>query len=250
MQAKSPPSVDVNVKAYPCAKHSPGDQHTSISKPFEAPQQHMYEYTAQEIAALQTQLEKQLGPEFLSVRPGNGQQKVHYLSGDKAIALANQVFGFNGWSSSIISIETDYLEEDKQSKRANIGIAVVVRITLRDGTYHEDVGYGIVANGQSKGSAFQKAKKEATTDALKRALRQFGNVLGNCLYDKAYLTKVVKIKPPQPKFDEGRLHRHPDFVVKKELQRAEPKAERPTMAPAQPPPPQREPSYACEKYVG
>lgn len=42
--------------------------------------------------------------------------------------------------------------------------------------------------------AFEKAKKEGTTDALKRALRNFGNVLGNCIYDKDYLTKVTKVK--------------------------------------------------------
>jgi DNA repair and recombination protein RAD52 len=210
----------------------------------------MYEYSREEIAILQSRLEKQLGPEFLSDRPGNGQGKVHYISGDKCIALANDIFGFNGWSSSIVSIETDYFEEDRQSKRANVGIAVVVRVTLRDGTYHEDVGYGIVANGQSKGTAFQKAKKEGTTDALKRALRQFGNVLGNCLYDKTYLSKVTKIKAAPPKFDESRLHRHPDYVVKKEAQTAEePKKEQPAVALAQPPPPQCEPGYAYGRHV-
>ena len=31
-----------------------------------------------------------------------------------------------------------------------------------------------------------QCKKEAVTDALKRTLRNFGNLLGNCLYDKEY----------------------------------------------------------------
>lgn len=211
----------------------------------------MYEYSREEIARLQSQLEKQLGPEFLSNRPGASNTKIHYISGEKCIALANEIFGFNGWSSSIVSIQTDFIEEDKQSKRANIGIAVVVRVTLRDGTYHEDVGYGLVANGQSKGTAYQKAKKEGTTDALKRALRQFGNVLGNCLYDKSYLSKITKIKAAPFKLDESRLHRHPDFVVKKEVQRAEePKKENTAVAPARPPPPQCEPGYADRRHVG
>ena len=34
------------------------------------------------------------------------------------------------------------------------------------------------------------------TDAIKRALRNFGNVLGNCLYDKSYTSEVVKMKVP------------------------------------------------------
>jgi hypothetical protein len=41
-----------------------------------------------------------------------------------------------------------------------------------------------------------RAKKEAVTDATKRALRTFGNVLGNCLYDKEYTKEVVKMKVP------------------------------------------------------
>ena len=31
---------------------------------------------------------------------------------------------------------------------------------------------------------------------MKRALRSFGNLLGNCLYDKLYTQEVVKIKVP------------------------------------------------------
>ena len=49
------------------------------------------------------------------------------------------------------------------------------------------------------------------TDALKRALRAFGNLLGNCLYDKSYVNEVVKIKAPQQKFDKSELYRRPEF---------------------------------------
>lgn len=41
-----------------------------------------------------------------------------------------------------------------------------------------------------------QCKKEAVTDAVKRTLRNFGNVLGNCLYDKSYTQEIVKIKVP------------------------------------------------------
>lgn len=40
-----------------------------------------------------------------------------------------------------------------------------------------------------------KAKKEAVTDGVKRALRNFGNLLGLCLYEKSFTQEVVKIKP-------------------------------------------------------
>lgn len=45
-----------------------------------------------------------------------------------------------------------------------------------------------------------QAKKEAVTDATKRALKTFGNVLGNCLYDKEYAKEVVKMKVPPVSF--------------------------------------------------
>lgn len=79
------------------------------------------------------------------------------------------------------------------------------------------MGYGHIENCKGKAPAFEKARKEAVTDALKRALRSFGKVLGNCLYDKEYLSKVTKIKIAPSKWDESNLHRHPDYApVKKE----------------------------------
>lgn len=174
----------------------------------------MSEFTAQEIATLQSRLEKQLGPEYLSARAGPSGQKVHYIAAEKCIALANEVFGFNGWSSSIQNIQVDFVDEHPQTLKITLGLSVVVRVTLRDGTYHEDIGYGKMENCKSKAAAFEKAKKEGTTDALKRALRSFGNVLGNCIYDKAYLQKVTKMKVEPSKFDESGLHRHADYARK------------------------------------
>ncbi|EEP80727.1 predicted protein [Uncinocarpus reesii 1704] len=172
-----------------------GDQHRSYSaavnaaNPFEPPVQRINVYTAQEIATLQSRLDKRLGPEFLSSRAGPGGQRVHYLSADKCISLANEVFGFNGWSSSIQNINIDF-----------------------------DIGYGHIENSKGKAAAFEKAKKEGTTDALKRALRMFGNVLGNCIYDRDYLSKVTKVKAVPARWDVGELHRHTDFVpIKEEL---------------------------------
>jgi DNA repair and recombination protein RAD52 len=49
------------------------------------------------------------------------------------------------------------------------------------------------------------------TDALKRCLRNYGNLLGNCLYDKSYTQEIIKIKVPPPKFDRSQLHRRPEF---------------------------------------
>jgi DNA repair and recombination protein RAD52 len=185
--------------------------------PFAPPAPRISEWTAQEIATLASRLEKQLGPEYISTRPGAGGGKVHYLAAEKVINLANEVFGFNGWSSSIQNVQIDFVDENTTNGKITLGLSTIVRVTLRDGTYHEDIGYGHIENCKGKAAAFEKAKKEAATDAMKRALRNFGNVLGNCLYDKDYLQKVTKVKVAPSKWDAENLYRHPDFApVKRE----------------------------------
>jgi DNA repair and recombination protein RAD52 len=185
--------------------------------PFAPPAPRISEWTAQEIATLASRLEKQLGPEYISTRPGAGGGKVHYLAAEKVINLANEVFGFNGWSSSIQNVQIDFVDENTTNGKITLGLSTIVRVTLRDGTYHEDIGYGHIENCKGKAAAFEKAKKEAATDAMKRALRNFGNVLGNCLYDKDYLGKVTKLKVAPSKWDAENLYRHPDFApIKRE----------------------------------
>ncbi|KAJ1551057.1 DNA repair protein rad52 [Nowakowskiella sp. JEL0078] len=83
---------------------------------------------------------------------------------------------------------------DEQIQRYNAGVSCIMRVTLTDGTYHEDVGFGSADNAKSKGAALEKAKKEASTDALKRTLRLFGNALGNCVHDKDYLREMSKMQ--------------------------------------------------------
>lgn len=169
-------------------------------------------YTATEIATLQARLEKQLGPEYISHRSNGASGKVSYLEAFKVINLANEVFGFNGWSSEVRNIHIDFVDE-KADHRFNVGLSVTARVTLRDGTFHEDVGYGSIENCRGKAAAFEKCKKEGTTDAMKRALRNFGNVLGNCLYDKTFLSNIAKVKAPTTKFDPELLHRLPEFSL-------------------------------------
>lgn len=186
---------------------------------------------------MQSRLNKQLGPEYISTRPGGGGGRVPYLAAEKAINLANEVFGFNGWSSEIKQIQIDFVDETSSGK-ITMGLSVISRVTLKDGTFHEDIGYGHIENCKGKAAAFEKAKKEAATDAMKRALRNFGNVLGNCLYDKDYLARVTKVKIAPSKWDADNLHRHPDYApIKKESIADVSTASIPRAAVTVPPPP-------------
>ncbi|WUR02872.1 DNA repair and recombination protein RAD52 (RAD52) [Vairimorpha necatrix] len=153
-------------------------------------------------------LNKKLAPEYISYRQGFNRTVVPYVEGWTVISLANQIFGFNGWSSQIIKMEIDYCDEN--DNKWCIGISCIVRISLKDGTSKEDVGFGSSENQRRKSEAYEKARKEAVTDALKRALRQYGNSLGNCCYDKNFINSVKKIEKKER-----------DYINAKDLYRKE-----------------------------
>ena len=52
---------------------------------------------------------------------------------------------------------TDFCYEDR--KGWCVGVSVIMRVTLVDGSYHEDMGFGAVANARTRGDAIMQAKK-------------------------------------------------------------------------------------------
>lgn len=103
-----------------------------------------------------SELRKQLAPEYLSSRVGAGGQKVFYITADKCINLANEIFGYNGWNSSIMETKVDFVsfrlldrsqikltpmgtqvDVCKETGKISLGVSVVMRVTLKDGAYHE-----------------------------------------------------------------------------------------------------------------
>ncbi|OXB59778.1 hypothetical protein ASZ78_012090 [Callipepla squamata] len=155
-----------------------------------------YQYTANEYQAIQHALRQKLGPEYISSRQAGGGQKVCYIEGHKVISLANEMFGFNGWAHSVTQQNVDFV--DLNNGRFYVGVCAFVKVQLKDGSYHEDVGYGVSEGLKSKALSLEKARKEAVTDGLKRALKCFGNALGNCILDKDYLQAVSKLPRQMP----------------------------------------------------
>ena len=117
-----------------------------------------------------------------------GNISLAYLEGYDLIDTANFAFGFGNWSYRITTLE-QVSEEVNQNQNKVIGYKAVVAVTVYD-VHHksnitrEDVGYG-TGIARDYASAHESAGKESTTDALKRALRTFGNQFGNALYDKS-----------------------------------------------------------------
>lgn len=190
------------------------------------------EFTPEEHDAIQKALRQKLGPEFISQRSGPGGQKLAYIEGWKLVQLANEVFGFNGWSHSVTNQSVDFV--DHMNGKFYVGVMALVRVQLKDGVYHEDVGYGISEGMRSKALSLEKARKEAVTDGLKRALKSFGHGLGNCLGDKSYLNFIGRApKVPQPSFDMKDLkHSDIDMNIIKSRYDAQRRSHTPSSSPA------------------
>ncbi|MDY0122933.1 Rad52/Rad22 family DNA repair protein [Sulfurimonas sp.] len=116
-----------------------------------------------------------------------GNISLSYIEGHDVIETANRIFGYGNWSYTITKLE-QVSQEQNHNQNVVICYKAVVRIIACDISHtkeivREDVGFG---SGVAKtlSDAHEGAAKEAVTDALKRAMRTFGNQFGNSLYDK------------------------------------------------------------------
>lgn len=122
----------------------------------------------------------------VSEREGGNGRKLSYIEGYHAIDEANRIFGFDNWDMATLGMEKVYEVEVEIGQRKTPGIEVgyMARVIVKAGGC-DRVQHGF-GNGRSSNfkDAHELAIKEAETDALKRALRTFGNQFGNALYDK------------------------------------------------------------------
>lgn len=130
-------------------------------------------------------LEKKLDPRHVKP-PSQYGPKGDYIEGWHAIAEANRIFGHGEWSYSVAACDcvSERPRAIGRDKKDGWGVTYTAKVTVMvGGVTREDVGAG---HGYDLdcGSAHESAIKEAVTDALKRALRTFGNPFGLALYDK------------------------------------------------------------------
>jgi len=115
----------------------------------------------------------------LATRPGPGNRKLTYMSGDTVTRILNDLFGFDGWCLDIKNSNREECIKDDRG-RYNVCYTTTVRVThRRSGTYKEDCGAGD-STDKSMGTAVSHALKASVTDAMKRAVRHFGDKMGNC----------------------------------------------------------------------
>ena len=124
------------------------------------------------------ELSKPLDPQHVSYRVGSRGKQVPYIEGHFAISQANRIFGYDGWGYETVNVE----------RLEDYGYMARVRVVVNGALPREDVGFTdfTVKDGKViiNAGEIDKAMKGAVTDALKRALRSFGDQFGNALYDK------------------------------------------------------------------
>ncbi|MFA5461373.1 MAG: RAD52 family DNA repair protein, partial [Sulfurimonas sp.] len=144
-----------------------------------------------------------------------GNISLSYIEGHDVIETANRIFGYGNWSYTITKLE-QVSQEQNHNQNVVICYKAVVRIIACDISHtkeieREDVGFG---SGVAKtlSDAHEGAAKEAVTDALKRAMRTFGNQFGNSLYDKGknhYSQPNNPQLPSQPNTQQANNHTQP-----------------------------------------
>lgn len=121
----------------------------------------------------------------LMTRKGPANRNLTYLSGDSVTRTLNDIFGFDGWCLEVKETRRESCEKDDR-ERYNVSYTSTVRVTHRQsGAFKEDCGAGD-STDKSLATAVNHALKASVTDALKRAVRHFGDKLGNSLYDGSF----------------------------------------------------------------
>ena len=125
-----------------------------------------------------------LDPSLVSQRKGRGGRVFDYLEGHVVIAQANNIFAHGGWGYDIVGDVTLREIETVDPKTGEVkrgqAYAAKVKVNVPGAPSRTDVGFHAVAEETVEGH--ETAYKGAVTDALKRAMRSFGDQFGNGLY--------------------------------------------------------------------
>lgn len=138
---------------------------------------------------ISAELNKKLDPS--AIKPAPKGKFGDYVDGYHVISEANRIFGNGGWSYEITRLEQTHGQiftlqgQNGPYEQYRCSFLCTVKVTVGE-TFKEGSAVGM-GNGkpENMGDVIESAVKEAETDALKRALRTYGNTFGLALYDKA-----------------------------------------------------------------
>ena len=129
-------------------------------------------------------LSQPLAPGLISQRKGRAGRTYSYIEAHTVIDQANRIFGHGGWGyepvGEVALREIDNVDEQTGEVKRVRAYSATVRLNVTGALSRTDVGFHAVAEETADGH--DTAYKAAVTDALKRALRSFGDQFGNSLY--------------------------------------------------------------------
>ncbi|CAI1902871.1 hypothetical protein SEUBUCD646_0D01840 [Saccharomyces eubayanus] len=165
-------------------------------------------WSVQRIGLLQSKIERYTYNIYHSNRYGKHNLS-KLIAGHVLIQFANETFGYDGWQMDVIDVEArecqpfTAVNNDDNTDTDDVKYTVVaeaqVKITLKDGTNTQCGGLGRITLA-SKGECYNRSKKEAVGDALKKALLSFEKIIldyetkitNNYYVDGLYGSKKIK----------------------------------------------------------
>ncbi len=125
-----------------------------------------------------------------------------YVDGFYVVDQANRIFGFDGWKHEIVDGPREVYRGTRPGKDGENHV-IVLTATVRVyalGTSHDGVGTGVADGGvRALSKQIETAVKDAETDGLKRAIKNFGYMFGLALYDKTQANVGLPEEPEKPK---------------------------------------------------
>jgi DNA repair and recombination protein RAD52 len=131
------------------------------------------------------ELSKPLDMRRIRHRKGAGGRMFSYLTGKTVIDTANHIFGYGRWGVKVISRSRETCTDDKKGTMEFYTCDIELYIVGAAFSFPGD-GVGIVTEPKTP-EMHEKARKDAYTDALKRALRHYGDQFGLVLLDNTGL---------------------------------------------------------------
>lgn len=134
-------------------------------------------------------LDKPLEASRVKTREAGGNRpKLAYLETHDVIRTANLIFGFGQWGHEVIELRpipgVSFTSNGKTG--LHLGYVCIVRLTVEGCVPTSGIGYGDATEYRDVApvTAHELAAKEAESDALKRALKNYGDQFGLALYSK------------------------------------------------------------------
>jgi Rad52/22 family double-strand break repair protein len=151
-------------------------------------------------------LNAELDPGRVRRREGRGGGEFSYLATHDVKRTANEIFGFGNWGYRIIDqhqLATVPVRKGDGKEGTHVAWYCRVELTVRGCIPVSGSGYGdgVEYGPTAIATAQELAIKESESDALKRALTNFGDQFGLILYAKADERARIEEEPPPPRLD-------------------------------------------------